>query len=198
MSFFGPNEGGPEPKPSNDLVVRLKVLVTVKAAPNPSEKYGETVCVAGLSIDGERRGWVRLYPINLRHLDSDDSFRKYEVISVAAKPARQDQRRESWKPIMEGIRKERHLDNWGARRPWLDEYVEDSMCRLNRAVKERPDAQSLALVRPKDVADLKVELHPGWTPEEQRKLDAYANQPSLFGGRDRTPLQAPRFKAAYH
>ena len=28
----------------------LEVLITVKAAPNPSEKAGETVCVAGLAL----------------------------------------------------------------------------------------------------------------------------------------------------
>ena len=34
------------------------VLVTVKAYPNPSKKYGETVCVAG--IDLERNTLIRL------------------------------------------------------------------------------------------------------------------------------------------
>ncbi|NES29192.1 hypothetical protein GCE86_18400 [Micromonospora terminaliae] len=198
MSLFGSSEAGPGPKPADDRTVRLQLLITVKAAPNPSEKYGETVCVAGLRTDVLRPTWVRLYPINFRHLDSDEAFKKYDIISVDAKPARQDQRRESWKPIMDRIQKERHLDGWRSRQPLLDPAVEDSMCRLNRDAQERADAQSLALVRPKEVRGLKVTPHPGWTADEQRKIEAYASQPDLFSGRSRSPLQAPRFKAAYH
>jgi hypothetical protein len=73
------------------------VLVTVKAAPNPSTKYGETVCVAALSLDPSRRGFLK---------------------------------------------------TWQRRRQWLDEYVEDSMCALNRDARDRADARSLALIRP--------------------------------------------------
>lgn len=198
MSLFGPSEAGPDPKPADDRIVRLQLLITVKAAPNPSEKYGETVCVAGLRTDVWRPTWVRLYPINFRHLDSDEAFKKYDIISVDAKPARQDQRRESWKPIMDRIQKVRHLDGWRSRQPLLDPAVEDSMCRLNREAQDHADAQSLALVRPKEVRALKVTPHPGWDDDEQRKTEAYASQPDLFSGRSRTPLKAPRFKAAYH
>ncbi|MFG3554816.1 hypothetical protein ACGGAQ_10520 [Micromonospora sp. NPDC047557] len=198
MSLFGPSEAGPDPKPADDRIVRLQLLITVKAAPNPSERYGETVCVAGLRTDVLRPTWVRLYPINFRHLDSDEAFKKYDIISVDAKPARQDQRRESWKPIMDRIQKERYLDGWRSRQPLLDPAIEDSMCRLNREAQDRSDAKSLALVRPKEVLALKVTPHPGWTDDEQRKIEAYASQPDLFSGRSRTPLQAPRFKAAYH
>jgi hypothetical protein len=60
-----------------------------------------------------------------------------------------------------------------------------------------PNAQSLALVRPRTVEGLDVEPHPGWTRAEQNKIDAYVGQLDLFSRHDRTPLQAPRFKAAY-
>ncbi|MEU5552662.1 hypothetical protein ABZ738_23070 [Micromonospora sp. NPDC047793] len=198
MSLFGPSEAGPDPKPADDRTVRLQLLITVKAAPNPSEKYGETVCVAGLRTDVLRPTWVRLYPINFRHLDSDEAFKKYDIISVDAKPARQDQRRESWKPVMDRIQKERHLDGWRSRQPLLDPAIQDSMCRLNREAQDHADAQSLALVRPKEVRAFKVTPHPGWTIDEQRRIEAYASQPDLFSGRSRSPLEAPRFKAAYH
>jgi hypothetical protein len=197
LSFFGPNEAGPDPKPDGDAPVRLRLLITVKAAPNPSEKYGETVCVAALSIDPLRPGWVRLYPINHRELTSDDRFRKYEIISVMARPARRDQRRESWKPIIETIAREAYLPPWEKRRRYLDPWVEESMCRLNRAVRDRPDAQSLALIRPARVDGLRVTPHGGWTPSEQRKIDAYVSQLDLLDNRDRVPLEAPRFRAAY-
>ncbi|MFI6228824.1 hypothetical protein ACIBCR_16095 [Micromonospora echinospora] len=197
MSLFGAGNADPEPKPNHDLLVRLQLLVTVKAAPNPSERYGETVCVAGLRTDVLKPTWVRLYPINFRHLASNETFRKYDIVSIDAKPARQDQRRESWKPIMSSIQSERHLGSWRSRQPLLDPCVEDSMCRLNRQAQAQPDAQSLALVRPKEIRAFKVKPHPGWTADEQRKIEAYTSQPDLFSSRSTPPLQSPRFKAAY-
>lgn len=44
---------------------RERILVTVKAYPNPSKKYIETVCVAGVTESGQ---WIRLYPIPYRFL----------------------------------------------------------------------------------------------------------------------------------
>jgi hypothetical protein len=84
-------------KPDGDGWVEMRVLITVKAAPTPSGKYGETVCVAGLRLDLGKEGWVRLYPINFRALDGDDQFHKYEVVQLRAKPARDDRRKESWR-----------------------------------------------------------------------------------------------------
>jgi hypothetical protein len=198
LSLFGPSDVGPVPKPASDQAVRLRVLVTVKAAPNPSDKYGETVCVAGISADLANPGWIRLYPINFRELGSDETFRKYDIVTVDAKPARQDQRRESWRPVMSTLVREAHLEPWKPRRAWLDPYLEDSMCRLNRAARECADAQSLALVRPKEVGALKIERHPGWTPEEQLKIDAYVNQLDLLSDHDRAPLLAPRLRGSFH
>ncbi len=83
-----------------------RVLITVKAAPNPSDKYGETVCVAGINADPMKPGWVRLYPINFRELGTDESFKKYDIATVNAKPARRDPRRESWKPVMQTMVRE--------------------------------------------------------------------------------------------
>ncbi len=198
MSFFGPGETGPDPKPPSDETVRLSLIVTVKAAPNPSERYGETVCVAGLSTDLERRGWIRLYPINFRELNSEEKFRKYDMITVDAKPARGDQRRESWKPVITSVKKAGHLQPWRPRQSWLDPYVENSMCQLNRAVRKDPNAKSLALIRPNEVTKLEIVDHPGWSADDQRKIDAYVNQLDLFDTQERIPLEAPRFKGFYH
>lgn len=197
MDMFGPSSEGPPPKPPSGLVTRLQVLVTVKAAPNPSEKYGETVCVAGLSTDLSNPGWVRLYPINVQALESDETFKKYDVISLDATPAPQDQRRESWRPKMDTMVNIRHLKAWNPRKPWVDPYAVDSMCDLNRAAVANANAKSLGLVRPREVTGLRIRPHPGWTADEQRKIDAYVNQLDLFSSADRAPLQAPRFRATY-
>ena len=197
MSLFGPREEGPDEKPASDRPERLRVLITVKAAPNPSQTYGETVCVAGLSVDLNRRSWIRLYPVNFRDLTSEDRFRKYELVTVDARPARNDQRRESWKPILATLERGAFLKPWQPRRSWIDPYLEDSMCRLHRAARADANSRSLALIRPKDVSGIDIERHPGWSADEQAKIDAYVNQLDLFSTRDRTPLQAPRFRGFY-
>lgn len=89
------------------------------------------------------------------------------------------------------------LKPWKPRRVWLDDYIETSMCQINADARERHDAKSLALIKPKDITDLVFENHPGWTPDEQRKIDKYVAQPELYNPREKTPLQPPRFKGRY-
>uniref|UniRef100_UPI000ADECD18 hypothetical protein n=1 Tax=Microtetraspora fusca TaxID=1997 RepID=UPI000ADECD18 len=165
--------------------------------PNPSETYGETVCVAALRLDIEYPGWIRLYPINFRELDGNSRFRKYDVVTVEAKPASNDPRAESWRPRADGFVVERHLDGWPKRMAYIDDYIETSMCDLIAAVRRHPAARSLAAIRPKEILSLDIERHPGWTAAEQRKIDQYVRQLGLFDSGPRMALQAPRFKAWY-
>jgi hypothetical protein len=197
IQLFGP-PGDPVPqKPAREWR-RLEVLITVKAAPNPSATYGETVCVAGISAALSSPGWIRLYPINFRYLEQEHKFRKYDIVSVDAKPNDKDDfRAESWRPNLDSLTVVRHLDGWRRRRPWLDPYVDASMCELNRQARADAHARSLGLVRATDVGGLDIESHPGWTKDEQRKIDGYLSQLQLFGDDDRTPLQAPRFRGYY-
>jgi hypothetical protein len=123
-----PAAGLGQSKPADDRPVRMTVMITVKAAPNPSERYGETVCVAGIRLDPEDGGWVRLYPINFRELDDESRFRKYDVVSLEATPNRGDPRTESWRPRMSTLVTTGHLAGWARRLPYLTDHVADSMC----------------------------------------------------------------------
>jgi hypothetical protein len=42
------------------MTQKEKILITVKAYPTLSGKYGELVCIAGIREDGS---WVRIYPM---------------------------------------------------------------------------------------------------------------------------------------
>jgi hypothetical protein len=198
MSLFGPEPDAVPEKPVG-RPVRMRVLITVKAAPNPSEKYGETVCVAGLRLDLEAPGWVRLYPINFRELDNDGRFKKYDVVSLMARPNPGDPRAESWRPQMDTLKFEVHLPPWQRRQQYVDEHVGGSMCDLIEAARGHRPGKSLAAIRPREVSGLDIELHGPWTVEEQRKIDVYVNQLELPGiGRGpRTALEAPRFRGWY-
>lgn len=67
-----------------------RALVLVKALPQPSEKYTETVCVAGVTPKGE---WRRLYPIRFRQLR--DRFSRWQWIEYRGRRPRDDRRSES-------------------------------------------------------------------------------------------------------
>jgi hypothetical protein len=173
----------------------MRVLITVKAAPNPSATYGETVCVAGLRLDPGHEAWVRLYPINFRFIEENHAFSKYDVVSLEATPANES-RFESWKPRIDTIKREHHLRDWSKRMPYLGPFAHATMCDLNaRALHGGP---SLGLVRARRVSGLTIEDHPGWTSDQRQKIAAFVGQPELFdSGKPKTALEAPRFVAHY-
>lgn len=103
---------------------------------------------------------------------------------------------ESWRPDVDSIQHEGYLEPWKPRKPYVDPYIVDSMCAVLQDVKSNPPAKSLALVRPKEILDVEIQPHPGWSGDEQAKINAYVNQLDMFGG-DRTPLEAPRYKGWY-
>lgn len=174
---------------------RIQVLVTVKAAPEPSKTYIDTVCVAGIRVDGDRREWVRLYPVPFRHLSSGQQFKKYDVIDVDTLPAKNDSRSESRRPIWESLTVTGNLKQRASRERVLTALVGPTMCDLIARVGEDRDAQSLGIVQVADFDRLVIERHPGWNAAQQRAVEAAVAQPALFGDSkaSKHPLQAPRF-----
>lgn len=200
-TLFGGRAEHPSQKPVVEGPVRHRVLITVKAAPNPSTTYGETVCVAGIRL-GEigPRDWIRLYPINFRHLpDASAKFKKYDIVSVECRPAA-EARIESWRPDMTTLRVETHLPPWKKRRQLVDPMIDHSMCRIRTEAAADPRARSLALIQQVEILGFRLEEHPGWSKEEQGRIDAYVNQLELDvfdDSHDKTPLEAPRFRGYY-
>jgi len=148
----------------------MRVLITVTAAPTPSQTYGETVCVAGVRLDPGHDGWVRLYPVNLRHLGGD-RFHKYDVLDLVATPqTKHDQRIESWCPELSTIKRVKHIDGWPRRMTHLQALARSDMCAMVDATRSDPRAASLGLIKPTQVVDFDVELHGGWTSDERNSL----------------------------
>ena len=130
-----------------------QVLVTVKAYPNPSAKYGETVCCAGVDLDDHR--WVRLYPIPYRDLDNDQKFKKYSIIRAkCSKPVR-DKRGESFRIDSDSIEVVRWLDpkkknGWEERKSIVLQLPVISMCKLHQ--NATTPYYSLGLIRPQNIS----------------------------------------------
>ncbi|MFP4529542.1 MAG: hypothetical protein ACLFQX_13425, partial [Candidatus Kapaibacterium sp.] len=76
----------------------MQILITVKAYPAISSKYGEIVCTAGIRDNGE---WIRIYPVPFRTLDYDTQFKKYEWIDIDLnkRDHAMDFRPESYNPV---------------------------------------------------------------------------------------------------
>lgn len=129
-----------------------QILVTVKTYPNPSTKYGETVCVAGIDLETDQ--WIRLYPIPYRDLADDKKFPKYAAIEVKAAKASTDKRPESYKVDADSIRRLDFYDTkkdkkWDRRKAVLMSTASPSFCDI--LSKSESDDKSLGMFKPKNV-----------------------------------------------
>lgn len=151
------------------------ILITVKAYPNPSKKYGETVCVAG--IDTDKREWIRLYPIPFRDLDEDKKFKKYSIIKVKVHKPKDDKRPESYKIDAGSINVLGYLDTknkWDRRKRIVLSTLDKSMCEILR--KSKKDDKSLGVFRPLNIDFECLKAKP---KDEMARKSCYA-QLSLF------------------
>jgi hypothetical protein len=79
---------------------RERILVLVKALPHVGQRHGETVCCAGVTIDGQ---WRRQYPIHFRRLK--DQFSRWQWIEYDwVAPGADDRRKESRRVQEDSIR----------------------------------------------------------------------------------------------
>ena len=178
------------------------VMITVKTYPNPSETYGETVCVAGVRLDRGQPEWIRLYPVKFRNADFDSQFRKYEIIRInGTYHQANDNRPESFRPRQDEMVRVERLDtkkNWLLRRTELGSLIgETTMCDLlaqNPKGGMATPSPSLGLIKPTDIETSVVNGDP-WTTAEQGKVNL-ASEPDLFGT-SMEPLEPAPFAVRY-
>lgn len=179
---------------------RARVLITVKATPQPSEKYGDTVCVAGVRLDGTASSWIRLYPIAFRYLGDEAQFKKYDVVELNVRRQDKDSRRESYTPEEGSWRKVDHLPPWRPRHEVIGRLPVTTTCDLRRSAQLDHSAPSLGLVYPREVLGLIFTPHEPWNPEQLRKMRARIERESgalVPTGPIPKALVAPRFKVQY-
>ncbi len=148
-----------------ETINNARVLVTVKTYPQPSGKYGELVCTAGL-LDGDK--WIRIYPVAAELLASSVKLPKYSWIRLDLKRRASDFRPESYSP-RRGIDEPFVLDGrlgtsraWAERREYVEREVFESMTDLIACAKERPP-RSLATLAPREITELVIEAaSPTW------------------------------------
>jgi len=153
-----------------------KILITVKAYPNPSKTHGETVCCAGVDLSNSQL--VRLYPIPYRDLDNDKKFKKYSIIEADCSPPSDDKRPESFRVNADTIKIIDWFDTengtWAKRKSVVLKVSVKSMCQVYKDV----DAGdfSLGLIKPEGISF-------EWTkqsPSDQQAREACYAQLSFF------------------
>ncbi len=176
----------------------VRVLVTVKASPQPSSQYGDTVCVAGTLMDAADPQWIRLYPVPFRYLEGTQRFSKYEIINVKLNESTRDQRPESAKIDATSIQVDGKLSGWRARKRWVEPLVGPTMCAMQRAARDNVDAPSLGAIRPKTIdPNLTFSRHEPWSEKQLKAIEA-ASQATLFGPAPPLTLRPPRLAVRLH
>lgn len=164
-----------------------KVLIAVKTYPTLSSKYDELVCTAGFLEDGS---WIRVYPIPFRKLEYDKQYSKYDWIEVDLEKNNSDFRLESHKPksIETAFNIVDHLgteDSWRLRKEIVLKNVHTNMTELIAQAKDIKKYTSLAVFKPKEILDFKIEkVDREWDKKKLDTLKAKAQQLNLFQNSD--------------
>jgi hypothetical protein len=154
-----------------------QALILVKAFPQPSQKYEETVCCAGVNAQGE---FVRLYPIRYRHLPPEKRFERWDVLEYEATRPTDDWRPESRHVNENSIRivqSKAQTNDEQRVRLWAP-HVSESLSALKE--ENKATEKSLGIIRP-DPGTIKFKarrLSP--TSEDDVQLQAAFKQVSLI------------------
>lgn len=168
-----------------------KILVTVKAYPEKSTKYGETVCVAGITEEGEL---IRLYPVHFNYFrKGKNKIKKFSWIEVeCAKNTKEKlQRKESYKiRDSTGIKiidteMTKQPVKWKPRNDIIKPLVTDSIEYLQEKYKE--DKTSLGIIKVHDLIEFYTRKPVDEIDMEQSKV----MQATLFSGKQSILQQMP-------
>ena len=147
-----------------------RVTILVKALPQPSKQYGETVCCAGVTQDGK---WKRLYPVRFRHLQGDQSFKRWQWVSFDYRPPTRDARIESCHVHEESVKVEGEF-------PIKDRTRFFSKLIVGSALEASGLGQSLALIRPRNTKFIVKRKSEAEVAEVRESYNNAARQDSFF------------------
>ncbi|MEH2481924.1 hypothetical protein V1282_005281 [Nitrobacteraceae bacterium AZCC 2146] len=146
------------------------MAVLIKALPQPSKTYGETVCCAGVTAEGE---WKRLFPVRFRHLQGDSSFARWDWVRFGYRPPTRDHRKESCHVYEDSIAVENSLPQ-AERSRLLSPLITGS------AMEAMSQGRSLTLVRPRNTKFIAKRKTSTALAEEREAYKFAAQQTSIF------------------
>lgn len=147
-----------------------RAIILVKAFPQYSTRYGETVCCAGITKDGE---FKRLYPIRYRFLGKNAAFNRWDWVNFEYQEPPKDRRLESCHVLDDNIKIEGTMPKKD-RSIFVNRYVSKSV----RSAAE--NGMSLALIRPKNSKFTIRDKNISDLEEEKEKYQKAVRQKSLL------------------
>jgi hypothetical protein len=174
----------------------MNVLLTVKAYPEKSKRYGSVVCTAGIMENGE---FVRLYPVPFENFRGGKNIPKYSWINVECKKASEYlNRKESYKVRYSTLKIINHVDTgvdkqWKERNQIILPLLSDSIEELER--KSKIDNTSLGLVKPREIVDLSIDEREEADSEEKKIVEGIQ---MTLDGQTRTDLEKINYNFRYH
>ncbi|CAJ0878526.1 hypothetical protein AMST5_02977 [freshwater sediment metagenome] len=166
---------------------RSRVVILVKALPQPSKKYGETVCCAGVTAE---RQWKRLFPVRFRHLKGESSFSRWHWVSFNYGPPKSDTREESCHVHEESITIEGEL-----RETERVRLLNPMLVGSAKAAAEK--GHSLALIRPRNTRFLWKEKTRAELVEEREVYRFAARQTDLFDDEELAELEPTPYSFSF-
>jgi hypothetical protein len=164
-----------------------EAIVLVKAAPQISQKHGETVCCAAITPEGE---WVRLYPVTFRKLEDSQQFGRWDRIKFKWSKPNDDHRPESCRIDQNSIEIIGELAK--SEREKLLAKLE--VTGLSDAIEK---GKSLALLRPRNVQFFIESKSAEEIEEERIAYESVLKQKDLFESKVLLPLKPCPYKFKY-
>jgi hypothetical protein len=147
-----------------------RAVILVKALPQPSKTYGETVCCAGVTASGE---WKRLFPVRFRHLKGASSFARWDWVRFQYRRPTRDARFESCHVHEDSIQIDGRLP--------LREHSKLLVPLVTgSAAAAFANGHSLALIRPRNTRFIYKAKSPDDIEQEREAYRKAASQTSMF------------------
>jgi hypothetical protein len=142
----------------------------VKALPQPSRLYGETVCCAGITAEGS---WKRLYPIRFRHLQGEQSFSRWDWVDFRYRRPARDSRSESCHVYEDSLVVGKPL-------PEKERITLLNRILVGSAIEAAARGSSLALIRPRNTRFIIKSKAESEIDEEREAYKVAAKQDDFF------------------
>lgn len=164
-----------------------EAIILIKAAPVIGNKHGETVCCAGLDLQGN---WLRMYPVSFRVLEDGKRFKRWDLVRFKWRLPSDDSRIES-----------RHVNSQS-----LEIFgsvpAKERAARLENKVvtslrRELEAGRSLALLKPEITDFVVTRKAEEDIAEQQAKIDRFHDEPDMFIPRPAVPVRACPFEFKY-
>jgi hypothetical protein len=147
-----------------------KILVVTKTYPSISQRYGETVCTAGILLNEqeEPQQWIRIYPVRYRDLEFEKKYPKWGIIQASIERNHKDYRPESYRiddTSIKVLRKIGTEHGWRERKQYVSSLIFNSIDEIKSQEK------SLGMIRPDVYGYVAEKTDREWPNTQQAILD---------------------------